>query len=81
MKMVSLKNISLLVKLSEYGAFAIFIYAAYVIIQFFMALINGEIVLENVTWFSLAAIGKAGTCSLAFTIQPIVVTFMKQNKH
>ena len=29
----------------------------------------------------MGAIGKAGTCSLAFTIQPIVITFMKQNKH
>ena len=45
MKMVSLKNISLLVKISEYGAFAIFIYAVYVIIQFFIAAFTGGIVL------------------------------------
>jgi amino acid permease len=81
MRVVSLKNVTFLVKLSEYGSATIFIYALYVVAQFFAAALQGEVYLDNVTWISWGSLGKAGTCILAFTVHPIVVTILKQNRH
>lgn len=41
MKIVSLKNLTILIQLAKYGSASIFIYAAYVIIQFFVSVANG----------------------------------------
>ena len=46
MKMISLKNLTVLIKLAKYGSASIFIFAIYVIIQFGVAASNGEIVME-----------------------------------
>jgi hypothetical protein len=67
----------LLVKLSEYGSASIFIYMIYVAIQFIVSVVDGKIIMSDITWFSLDAGSLAGTCSLAFTIHTVVITFMK----
>lgn len=75
-----LKNMTLLVKLNEYGSASIFIYALFVFIQFFVAVAQGNIDLSQVNLFTLDSVSQAGTCILAFSLHTIVVTFMKQNK-
>ena len=40
---VSVKNINFLVKLCEYGSFSIFVYMGYVVIQFMVTAIRGDI--------------------------------------
>lgn len=76
----SLKNKNLMVKLSEYGSSAIFIYMGYVVIQFIISLANGSINLDEISWFSFDVAGLAGTCSLGFTVHTVVNTFMKENE-
>ena len=46
MRVVSLKNMNVLIKLAEYGSVSIFIFAIYVITQFILASKNNEIVLS-----------------------------------
>ena len=53
----------------------------YVVIQFIVSLANGAIDMSQIEWWSLDAGSLAGTCSLAFTIHTVVITFMKQNKN
>ena len=53
----------------------------YVVIQFIVSLANGAIEMGQIEWFSFDAGSLAGTCSLAFTIHTVVITFMKQNKN
>lgn len=77
----SLKNKNLMVKLSEYGSFAIFVYMGYVIIQFIISLARGSINMDEITWFSFDVAGLAGTCSLGFTVHTVVNAFMKENQH
>lgn len=74
---VFLKNLKLLVKISEYGSISILVYIAYVLVQFIVSVISGNINMDEITWFSWDAGSLAGTCSLAFTIHTIVITFMK----
>ena len=74
---VFLKNLKLLVKLSEYGSVSILIYMVYVVIQFIVSVVNGKINIDDINWFSWDAGSLAGTCSLAFTIHTVVITFMK----
>lgn len=49
----------------------------YLVVRFFVALSNGEIDLDKITWFSTDLGSLAGTCSVAFSIHAFVVPFMK----
>ena len=75
-----IKKLHILLKLSEYGSYSTMLYFLYVIYKFVEALINGQIDIGNITWVSMDVGNLAGNCALAFTIQSIVVTFVKENK-
>lgn len=81
MVLCSIKNFNLMVKLSEYGSAAIFVYMIYVIIQFFVSLFQGSIDTSQMEWFTFDIASLAGTSSLAFTIHTVVNAFIKQNKN
>lgn len=68
---------NVMVKLSEYGSFSIFVYMGYVIIQFIISLANGSVDMKRITWFSFDVAGLAGTASLGFTVHTAVNVFMK----
>jgi hypothetical protein len=53
----------------------------YVAIQFIISVVNGHIEMDQIEWWSWDAGSLAGTCSLAFTIHTVVITFMKQNQN
>ena len=53
----------------------------YVIYKFFLQLIQGDLVMEVVNWFSLDLGALAGTSSLAFSVHAFVVPIIKQNRH
>jgi len=78
--LVFIKKLKLLVKLSEYGSVSIFIYVAYVSVQFILSVVRGNIRMDEITWFSIDAGSLAGTCSMAFTIHTVVITFLKQSQ-
>jgi len=40
MKLISLKNLAVLIKIAKYGSASIFVYALYIIIQFFVSWSN-----------------------------------------
>lgn len=75
--LVSIKNLNLMVKLSEYGSYSALLYFLFVIYKFIAALANGDINLDNITFVSWDIGNLAGTCALAFTIHTMVITFVK----
>jgi hypothetical protein len=81
MKVVSLKNLTLLIQIAKYGSASIFVYAIYITAQFFVAWSNDEIVLDNLTWFSWSSLAQAGTFTLALNLHTIVITFTKSNQN
>lgn len=74
-----MKNFNVMVKMSEYGSGAIFVYILYVIIQFFVSLFQGTIDTNQIEWFSFDIAELAGTGSLAFTIHCVVNAFTHHN--
>ena len=78
---ISIKKLNFLVRISQYGSYSIFMYMVYLIVRFFVALFNGQIQFDQITWFSTDLGSLGGTCSLAFSIHAFVVPFMKQNKN
>ena len=72
-----MKNLNLMVKLSEYGSYSALLYFLFVIYKFVAALVNDEINMDNITFISSDIGNLAGTCALAFTIHTMVITFVK----
>lgn len=75
--LVSMKNLNLMVKLSEYGSYSALLYFLFVIYKFVAALVNGEVNMDKITFISSDIGNLAGTCALAFTIHTMVITFVK----
>jgi amino acid permease len=75
--LVSIKNLNVMVKLSEYGSYSALLYFLFVVYKFCTALFNGEVNIDNVQLISWDVGNLAGTCALAFTVHTMVITFVK----
>lgn len=78
--LISIKNLNVMVKLSEYGSYSALLYFLFVVYKFVVAVANGEIKMDSIPVVTWDVGNLAGTCALAFTIHTMVITFVKANK-
>lgn len=77
--LISIKNLNIMIKLSEYGAFSALLYFGFVVYKFIASIAADDINMDNINWISWDIGNLAGTCALAFTIHTMVVTFLQPN--
>lgn len=75
--MIFIKNLALLVKLTEYGVYSAFIYFAFIIYAFISSMAEGSISTDSINWISWDIGNLAGGCALAFTIHTVAGTMLK----
>ena len=79
LSMLFIKNMNLLLRIAEFGAYPSFIYLVFVVYKFFDAVLREGIDMGEVTWFSMNIGNLAGTAGMAFTVSVNVISFIKPN--
>ena len=80
MSLLFIKNMNLLLKIAEFGAYPSLIYLIFVVVRFVIAAARSRIIISNIEWFTLNIGNLAGSAGMACAVQTNIIPFTKGNK-